>query len=96
MTSLARIKVVCGAAVSAVVLHAPAAHACAACYGKSDSPLAQGMNVGIYVLLGFISMVLSGFAGFGFYLARRSAAVSAAAATAPDAAKPAVEPTPKA
>jgi hypothetical protein len=94
MTRPAKIKLVCGLAVSAAVLQAPAAHACAACYGKSDSPLALGMNWGIYVLLGFISMVLSGFAGFGFYLARRSAAVSAAAAA--NAAAAATEPTPKA
>ncbi len=49
------------------------ASACAACYGQSDSPMAQGMNWGILSLLGFITMVLVGVAGFFLYLARRSA-----------------------
>ena len=34
--------------------------ACAACYGKSDSPLASGMNCGILTLLGVLLTVLSG------------------------------------
>jgi len=36
--------------------------ACAACYGKSDSPLAQGMNWGIFTLLGVTVPVLGTFA----------------------------------
>ena len=36
--------------------------ACAACYGKSDSPLAQGMNWGIFTLLGILAPVLGCFA----------------------------------
>jgi hypothetical protein len=39
--------------------------ACAACYGKSDSPLAHGMNWGIFTLLGIIVPVLGCF-GFCF------------------------------
>jgi hypothetical protein len=53
--------------------------ACAACYGKSDSPLAQGMNWGIFSLLGVIVPVLGGIAAFFVFLARKAAAVSAAA-----------------
>jgi hypothetical protein len=49
------------------------AHACAACYGQSDSPLAQGFNLGIISLLGVVLTVLSGIASFFIYLARRSA-----------------------
>ena len=60
-------------AVVGFALRAPAALACAACYGKSDSPLAAGMNWGIYVLLGFISMVLVGIAGIGVYFVKRAA-----------------------
>jgi len=41
--------------------------ACAACYGKSDSPLASGMNWGIFTLLGVIVPVLG---CFGFCLVR--------------------------
>jgi hypothetical protein len=51
--------------------------ACAACYGKSDSPLAAAMNWGIFSLLGVVVSVLSCFGVFGVYLARRSARVAA-------------------
>lgn len=54
--------------------------ACAACYGKSDSPLAQGMNWGIFSLLAVVVFVLGTIATFFIYLARKSAAVAAAAA----------------
>ena len=47
--------------------------ACAACYGKSDSPMAQGMNAGIFALLGVIGVVLLGAATFFVVLARRAA-----------------------
>ena len=33
--------------------------ACVACYGKSDSPLAHGMNWGIFTLMGVILTVLT-------------------------------------
>jgi hypothetical protein len=33
--------------------------ACAACYGRSDSPLASGMNWGIFTLMGVILTVLT-------------------------------------
>jgi hypothetical protein len=54
--------------------------ACAACYGQSDGPMAQGMNWGIFSLLGVIGLVLGGVATFFIYLARRSAAIAAQAA----------------
>jgi hypothetical protein len=47
--------------------------ACAACFGQSDSRLAQGMNMGILVLLLVITSVLCGVAGFFVYVARRGA-----------------------
>jgi hypothetical protein len=47
--------------------------ACAACYGTSDSPLAKGMNWGIFSLLGVITFVLVSIASVGFVLARRAA-----------------------
>ncbi len=52
--------------------------ACAACYGKSDSPMAAGMNWGIFSLLAVVVSVLGGIAAFGIYMARRAAALSAA------------------
>jgi hypothetical protein len=51
--------------------------ACAACYGQSDSPMAQGFNWGIFSLLAVIVTVLATIAGFFVFLARRSAALSA-------------------
>ena len=46
--------------------------ACAACTGKSDGLLAQGMNWGIVTLLGFILSVLSCLAVFFVHVARRT------------------------
>jgi hypothetical protein len=62
------------------VVTAPSAFACATCYGASDSPLAQGMNWGIMVLLGFIGMVLVAVSSFFVYIARRASAMEAVAA----------------
>jgi len=63
------------------VLTAPSsALACAACYGASDSPLAQGMNMGILVLLGFIGSVLVGISAFFIHVARNAARLAAAEA----------------
>jgi hypothetical protein len=45
--------------VSAAALAPSPLFACAACYGKSDSPLASGMNWGIFTLLGVILTVLT-------------------------------------
>jgi hypothetical protein len=45
--------------------------ACAACYGKSDSPLASGMNWGIFTLLGVVVTVLASIASFFIYLVHR-------------------------
>jgi hypothetical protein len=62
-------------AVAALILLAgsPAAFACTACFGQSDSNMAKGMNMGIAVLLLIITCVLSGVAGFFVFLAKRSA-----------------------
>lgn len=50
----------------------PVAQACTVCFGKSDSDLAKGMNMGIFALLLVITSVLCGVAGFFVFLARRS------------------------
>jgi hypothetical protein len=50
--------------------------ACAACYGQSDAPMAQGMNWGIMTLLGVIVAVLGTIAAFFVYLARRSSTLA--------------------
>jgi len=66
-----------------VLLMQPASlWACAACYGASDSPMARGMNWGIFTLLGVVVCVLSTFATFFVFLAKKSAAASAEAIVA--------------
>lgn len=47
--------------------------ACATCFGASDSDMAKGMNMGILSLLIVVVAVLSLFAAFFVYIARRSA-----------------------
>jgi heme/copper-type cytochrome/quinol oxidase subunit 2 len=72
--------------VAAMLLHcAPAALACTACYGQSDSALAQGMNNGIFVLLGFIGLVLVGVSAFFVFILRRAARLHAQSQTVPNA-----------
>jgi len=61
----------------------PAALACTACYGKSDSALAKGMNNGIFVLLGFIGLVLVGVSLFFVFIIRRAARMQAQSRTFP-------------
>ena len=46
--------------------------ACPVCFGASDSPLAAAVNMGIFVMLGFVAVVLGAFAAFFVYLARRA------------------------
>jgi hypothetical protein len=60
----------------AAALWPQTAKACAVCYGKSDSALAQGMNMGILSLLVVVVLMWAGFASFFIYLARKSAATS--------------------
>ena len=45
--------------VAAAALAPSPLFACAACYGKSDSPLAHGMNWCIFTLMGVILTVLT-------------------------------------
>jgi hypothetical protein len=56
---------------------------CSACFGRSDSPLAQGMNMGILSLLIVVVFVLGGVAAFFIYLAKKAAATAAINATPP-------------
>ena len=63
------------AAVLLLTLRLPA-YACSACYGESDSPMAQGMNAGIIALLVIVGGVLGGVAAFFIYLVRRNRRMS--------------------
>ena len=59
--------------ITLVMVAAPrVALACPVCFGQSDSPLAKGVNMGIYFLLATIGGVLVAFAVFMIYLARRA------------------------
>lgn len=61
----------------------PSAQACATCFGASDSPMAQGMNWGIFSLLAVVVCMLSGIAGFFVFLAKKSAQASSASQPLP-------------
>jgi heme/copper-type cytochrome/quinol oxidase subunit 2 len=50
--------------------------ACATCFGKSDAPMAQGMNWGIFTLLGVIVTVLATIATFFVYIIRKETAAT--------------------
>ena len=45
--------------------------ACATCFGKSDSAMAQGMNMGILSLLVVIGCVMAGVSSFFVFIAWR-------------------------
>ena len=49
--------------------------ACTVCFGQSDSPLAQGANMGVFFMLGVTVLMLTAFAGFFIYLIRRQRTV---------------------
>jgi hypothetical protein len=67
--------------LTAVMLAAPrAALACPVCFGQNDSPLAWAVNVGVFVMLGFVAAVLGAFATFFVYLARRARLAGSATA----------------
>ena len=55
--------------------------ACAACFGRSDSSLAKGMNMGIFAMLGVVAVMWAAAGGFVFYLVRRSARPKSVAVT---------------
>jgi hypothetical protein len=61
------------ALVTLAVVAAPrAALACPVCFGQSDSPLAKATNMGIFLMLGVVAVVLVSFAAFFIYLGRRA------------------------
>ena len=71
-----KVKTLAAMILFAAALHPASLFACAACYGASDSPLAKGMNWGIFSLLAIVTMVLGGIATFFVYLGKKSAEVN--------------------
>ena len=53
-----------------------AALACPVCFGQNDSPMAWGVNMGIFAMLTVTVGVLAGFASFFIYLARRARTIA--------------------
>lgn len=68
-----RLTLLALAALALLLAGVADASACAACFGKSDSKLAEGMNAGIFALLGVVGGVLFAIAAFFFYIVRRAA-----------------------
>ena len=46
--------------------------ACPVCFGQNDSPMAWGVNMGIFAMLAVTGGVLAGFATFFVHLMRRA------------------------
>jgi hypothetical protein len=68
------LKTLVAVAASLAFLLPNSSLACAACYGRSDSPLASAMNWGIFTLMAVIGTVLATIAGFFFYIIRKEMA----------------------
>ena len=73
-TSRKILNAVFAVAALGMLLLPDSSFACAACFGKSDSPLASGMNWGIFTLMAVIGTVLISIAGFFVYLIRKETA----------------------
>ena len=65
------------ALAATLCLFAGNADACAVCYGNPESPMVKAMSAGIWVLLGCIFTVLSGFASMFLYWMSRSRRLNA-------------------
>jgi len=46
--------------------------ACPVCFGQNDSPLAKGVNMGVFFMLAVVAVMLGAFASFFVYLSRRA------------------------
>ena len=46
--------------------------ACPVCFGASDAPMAVATNMGIFMMLGVVAVMLASFAAFFVYLNRRA------------------------
>ena len=66
------LKITLTAVAGAIAIAPTPLLACAACTGRTDSPLAVGMNWGIVTLLGFVLTVLSCLVVFFVHVARRT------------------------
>jgi hypothetical protein len=64
------------------LVHLPvAANACTVCMGDPNSKSAGAINAAIFLMLGFVALMLGSFSAFAWYLSRRTTTGS----TIPDA-----------
>ncbi len=76
-----------------VILGVPRlALACPVCFGQSDAPLAQAINMGVIAMLVVVAGMLGSFATFIFYLARRARTFDAAEAVRASESRPGADP----
>lgn len=59
-------------ATLAVALSPATTQACSVCFGDPDSDLTKGLNAGVLALLIVVGTVLSGFAAFFLFIAKRA------------------------
>lgn len=71
--NIRKLKILAAALLLAVAFQPARIFACAACYGASDSPMAKGMNWGIFSLLGVVGVVLACIATFFVFIGKKSA-----------------------
>jgi len=70
MRTLARLSAVAVVGIAVLGIAQPAM-ACPVCFGATDSPMAAGMNNGIFFLLGIIGTVQIGFVALFVSFRRR-------------------------
>ena len=59
--------------VIAMVLGLPATvQACSACMGDVNSKTAGAINAAMFLMIGFVGMMMASLGGFAFYLSRRA------------------------
>jgi hypothetical protein len=59
--------------LAALLLHLPvAANACTVCMGDPNSKSAGAINAAIFLMLGFVALMLGSFSAFAWYLSRRA------------------------
>jgi hypothetical protein len=71
-----KLKLLVAGVLCAAAFQPASLFACAACYGASDSPMAKGMNWGIFSLLGVVAMVLGSVATFFVFIGKKAAAAA--------------------
>jgi hypothetical protein len=69
-----RLKLFVGALATIVAMLPNSLHACATCYGQSDSPLASGVTWGILSLLVVVMTVVGSIVSFFVYINKKAAA----------------------